>query len=79
MENPTDHPPQTQTRIGKCRWFDPKRGWGFLTYNDKDFFVHHNQIIGKGFQTLKIGEKVRFKPDVGEKGGIAKNVERIRD
>ena len=72
-------PPQTQTRIGKCKWFCNKKGWGFLTYNDKDFFVHHNQIIGKGFQTLKIGEKVRFKPNIGEKGGVAINVERIRD
>lgn len=72
------HPPQTQTRIGKVIWYSPK-GYGFIRYNDKDFFVHHNQIIGHGFQMLKEGEKVRFKPNVGEKGGVAINVERIRD
>lgn len=77
MDNQTEHPPQTQTRIGKCRWFDAKKGFGFILYNDKDFFVHHNQIIGRGFQTLKVGEKVKFKPTAGEKGGIAINVEHI--
>jgi len=79
MNDTQESPPQTQTKTGRVTWFDKKKGYGFISYLDKDYFVHHNQIIGKGFQVLKEGEKVRFKPNVGEKGGIAINVERISD
>jgi cold shock protein len=71
------YPPQVQVCEGKVKWFHKEKGWGFITYNDKDFFVHHNQIIGRGFQYLREGQRVRFIPEVGEKGGVAKNVERI--
>lgn len=79
MDNENDLPPQTQTKTGRVTWFDKKKGYGFINYLGKDYFVHHNQIIGHGYQVLKEGEKVRFKPNAGEKGGIAINVERIRD
>lgn len=71
------YPEQVQKAIGKVTWFDTKKGYGFIRYNDKDFFVHHNQIIGKGFQILQEGQRVRFKPDIGERGGLAKNVEKV--
>ena len=71
--------PQVQVVRGKVKWFHKEKGWGFISYNDKDFFVHHNQIIGRGFQILTEGERVRFIPDVSEKGGVAKNVEKLSD
>lgn len=63
---------------GTVKWFDVKKGFGFLEGPDgQDVFIHFSSIIGDGFRTLKDGERVRYELHSGEKGDFAKNVERF--
>ena len=61
---------------GKVKWFDEKKGFGFITPNDgsKDLFVHHTAIQGEGFKTLGEGQSVSFEVGSSAKGPRAANV-----
>jgi len=60
---------------GKVKWFDNKKGYGFITPEDgKDVFVHHTAIQGDGYKTLQEGEEVEFEIVQGPKGEQAANV-----
>ena len=62
---------------GKVKWFDMKKGFGFIAQETgKDVFVHHTSIKGEGFKSLQQGEPVQFELIEGEKGPKAQNVER---
>lgn len=64
---------------GKVKWFDNKKGFGFIAQDaGKDVFVHHSSILGDGFKTLNEGEEVHFDLVAGEKGLKAQNVHRGR-
>jgi len=65
------------TVIGTTKWFNNDKGYGFITYNEKDFFVYYSDIIGEGYKTLDEGQKVKFVPSQGARGGIAKDVEAL--
>ncbi len=55
--------------IGKVKWFNNDKGYGFLTQdNGADVFVHHTAIQGEGFRTLTEGQKVEFSIEKGPKG-----------
>ena len=42
---------------GKVKWFDPKKGYGFIIGDQgQDVFVHYTAIVGDGFRALKDGE-----------------------
>jgi len=47
---------------GTVKWFDAKKGFGFLMPEDggSDVFVHHSAIYSHGFRTLGDGEEVEF-------------------
>ncbi|HEX7010257.1 MAG TPA: cold shock domain-containing protein [Phycisphaeraceae bacterium] len=63
---------------GRVKWFDPKKGYGFiLGPAGQDVFVHYSQIQGNGFRSLKDGELVRYQLIEGEKGWQAQTVERV--
>ena len=60
---------------GKVKWFDDKKGYGFIELeNGTDVFVHHTAIQGTGFKTLREGEPVEFEITTGPKGKQAANV-----
>ena len=41
---------------GKVKWFDNKKGFGFIAQDTgQDVFVHHTSIMGGGFKTLNEG------------------------
>jgi len=62
---------------GKVKWFDNKKGYGFIEQDDgSDVFVHYSNITGSGFRNLEDGESVEFDVVEGEKGLQARNVVR---
>jgi CspA family cold shock protein len=63
---------------GKVKWFDNKKGYGFITpENGKDVFVHHTAIQGEGYKTLQEGQEVEFDIVQGPKGEQAANVTKL--
>ncbi len=65
------------TTHGQVKWFDPKKGYGFITGpQGQDVFVHYSQIQGDGFRSLKDGEDVNYDLIEGDKGWQARTVER---
>jgi len=60
---------------GKVKWFNPRKGYGFIATEDgKDIFVHYASISGQGYRTLVEGDSVSFDIVEGEKGLRAENV-----
>jgi cold shock protein len=63
---------------GKVKWFDNKKGFGFIAQDSgQDVFVHHTCIIGEGFKTLNEGDDVSFEVTPSDKGLKAQNVQRV--
>jgi CspA family cold shock protein len=57
---------------GKVKWFDSKKGFGFLTADDgSEVFVHYSEIDGDGYRTLEEGQAVEFEVVDGRKGPAA--------
>ncbi|MBI3415248.1 MAG: cold shock domain-containing protein [Verrucomicrobia bacterium] len=62
---------------GKVKWFDNKKGFGFIEHeSDADVFVHYSSIQGDGFRTLAEGEQVTYELIQSDKGLKAQNVTR---
>ncbi len=65
--------------IGRVKWFNTKKGYGFITRedNDEDIFVHYTSISGEGYRALEKGEDVQFELVEGPKGLQAQNVSKV--
>jgi len=60
---------------GTVKWFNDKKGYGFIEQEDgSDVFVHHSNINAVGFKSLKEGDRVTFGIEQGQKGPTAVNV-----
>ena len=60
---------------GTVKWFNDEKGFGFIEREgEKDVFVHHSNINGDGFKTLKDGQRVTMVVTDGQKGPQAENV-----
>lgn len=60
---------------GKVKWFNPRKGYGFIATEDgRDIFVHYSSISGDGYKTLVEGDSVTFDVTEGDKGLRAENV-----
>ena len=65
---------------GQVKWFDPKKGYGFIVGpENQDVFVHYSQIEGDGFRSLKDGESVDYELTEGDKGFQAREVTRVTE
>jgi CspA family cold shock protein len=63
---------------GKVKWFDEKKGYGFIEREDgDDVFVHFSALKQEGFKTLEEGQEVEFEIVEGDRGPQAENVDLI--
>lgn len=54
---------------GTVKWFDSKKGYGFIKQVEgDDVFVHFSGIETEGFKSLRAGELVEFEISGGPKG-----------
>ena len=61
--------------IGKVKWFNDAKGFGFIEREDgEDVFVHFSAIQGDGYRSLAEGAKVEFDVVTDVKGPRADNV-----
>ena len=61
---------------GRVKWFNEKKGFGFLEQEGggPDVFVHYSALQGEGFKTLTEGQAVEFDVVQDAKGAKAQNV-----
>ncbi|WP_339624267.1 cold shock domain-containing protein [uncultured Winogradskyella sp.] len=66
----------TGTKEGTVKFFNYKKGFGFITLNDseEEIFVHTTNLIDK----IKENNKVTFTIEKSEKGPVATNVRVIK-
>jgi len=65
---------------GKVKWFDAKKGYGFIEREEgDDVFVHFSAIQDEGFKTLEDGEEVEFEIVEGDRGPQAEEVVRVEE
>jgi len=61
--------------LGKVKWFNESKGFGFITgENGDDLFVHYSSIQGNGFKSLAEGDSVSYETEKGPKGPKAINL-----
>ena len=68
-----------QKETGKVKWFNTKKGFGFINrFNDEtDIFVHFTAIQGEGFKTLDENQRVTFDVTQSDRGPQASNVVKL--
>ena len=61
--------------IGKVKWFDNKKGYGFILAEDgHEVFVHYTGIVSEGFKSLSEGQAVEYEIGSNDKGMQAVDV-----
>ncbi len=65
----------SQREVGHVKWFNEKKGFGFIVNEQgDDIFVHYKDITGTGFKTLHENELVSYTIETGPKGLKAQDV-----
>ncbi len=75
-----EHEETLVDREGNVKWFDARKGFGFLVGPDgQDIFVHFSTIEQEsGFKTLRDGEAVTYSAQRGPKGWATTKVRATR-
>ena len=65
----------TDMAVGKVKWFNAEKGFGFITSEEgKDIFVHFSAIKADGYKTLEEGQTVDYDVTETDRGPQAQNV-----
>lgn len=66
------------TKLGKIKWFNNEKGYGFIEgEHDEDIFVHYSAIKQDGYKSLSEGQMVEYELLETEKGLQAINVKEV--
>ena len=65
-------------KTGTVKWFDSKKGYGFIEVEGSDdVFVHFSAIVEEGYKSLNDGDKVEFEIQKDDQGERAQNVTKV--
>lgn len=71
---------ESHRMIGKVKWFNNEKGYGFIEYKEnEDIFVHYSAIDVEGYKTLSEGQYVEFTLVETSKGLQAINVKSVKE
>jgi len=62
------------SKQGTVKWFNATKGFGFITCENKDIFVHISAVQAAGLRSLNEGDTVMFETQDGPKGPSAVNI-----
>jgi CspA family cold shock protein len=62
---------------GTVRWFDGSKGYGYISLQGQDVFVHYSAITGSGLKNLLEGDQVEFTVEEAYNGPQAVQVTRL--
>ena len=66
--------------VGRVKWFNNEKGYGFVEYKDnEDVFIHYSTIQQDGYKTLSEGQYVQFELINTPKGYQALNVVPVKE
>ena len=67
------------TLKGTVKWFNGKKGFGFIEREDKekDVFLHVSAVKAAGMRFLNEGDRISFDLEDGPKGPSAINLKKI--
>jgi CspA family cold shock protein len=65
---------------GFVKWFSREKGYGFVRReNGDEVFVHHSDIQGNGFRSLRQGEKVEFEIEGSDRGPRVRRLVQLQE
>ena len=67
----------TKRITGVVRWFDGSKGYGYISAEGQEVFVHYSAITGGGLRNLLPGDKVEFVVEDSYRGPQAMQVTRL--
>lgn len=64
---------------GTVKWFDARKGYGFISHaaSDTEVFVHQSAVVGT--RTLHEGDPVEFEIVQRDRGPAARDVTKVED
>ena len=66
---------------GIVKWYNARKGYGFITPDDKsdDVFVHATSLKTSGLKKLYTGSEVSFETDQDDKGKRVKSIKILKE
>lgn len=65
--------------VGKVKWFNNEKKYGFILIDGREVFVHFSAILKEGYKTLKKDQIVECDIVKGAKGEMAVNVKALSE